>query len=510
MDDDNKIEKKLDNKAEVRLFLKDELLPLEKATHVNSYDLLSEYAKTRKNKSYFVWILMAACFAAVILVTTLVVQRLKVQNKKIEVSSSVFNDLDMSAVLNNRSHIQLECIVAENNLSQMQKEFDYKMQQAADKRDADLQLVSAMRLENADSRKKQILAVYRQTGNSLHAEYDSKLSEISEKTAALKAQLAALDKKNGDDIDSANFADQVQQHERTLLINSFQSTIDSMNAGFDASRRTAFSNQQTAVKNLGNKYHEEVDALDPVLKDARADQIISSAPEAEPMALSKYETLLSQPVLTEDFVRGIKNVENLFGSYNYIHDAVEKIPQKHSIASYKDSEKRLVSGMLKEMGTAIYSEITSLNNSLMDLESQKANLLTQKAGLEKQNEDLHADLGKLQKDYGSLELQYNGVSGNISMFNSWFENSALEDESCGYVLDLSGSGKLKVFAVKSVRDNLLSDTASVGVDVYHGKRKRVSEGVVTQQDGIYYFTPSDPNTLSLIAAGDRLAIPVKK
>ena len=39
-------------KAEVRLFLKDELIPLQKSRDVNSYNLVTEYAKTKKNDSF--------------------------------------------------------------------------------------------------------------------------------------------------------------------------------------------------------------------------------------------------------------------------------------------------------------------------------------------------------------------------------------------------------------------------------------------------------------------------
>lgn len=509
MGNDNKIGYEIDNKAEVRLFLNDELLPLEKSHRVSTYNLTTEYARTRKNRSYFVWLLMTICFVSVILITTLVVRHLSVQNKKIEVDTSVFSDLDMTSMLKSRSHIQMEYLVAENESSRLQQEFDSKMENALNKRNSDLQFVTAMRFENSDARKNAVLSAYKKEINSIHAEYDDKLAQATAKTGALKVQMDEMDKQNMENIDSVSFDDQLQQHERTFIVNSYEETISGLEAEMKRLQSNAFLNQQATVRQLGNKYHAEVDALDPALKDDQANQIITSAPEKQDISFNDFLSALPQSVLTNDFLTGLQNTEKLFGNYTYIHNAIEEIPQKKSMASYKDSENRLVLGMLHEFGKAVYSQIASLNTIRLNLEAQRSELQTRKAELESQTASLESDLNVLQKKYDVLNTQYNGVSGNLSMFNSWFEMQAAEENSSGYILDISNTNRMSVFVVKRIQERLLSGEDSIAIKVYHGKRRNVSDGIVGQQNGIFYYTPTDSKGAD-IEAGDRLVIPIKK
>ena len=163
MDNDNKVAENdslnVKSRDSVRLFLKDELIPLEKNHKAkSSYDLVKEYALTRKNSSYFIWGMMLFCVVSVASITFAVITTLDRQNKKIEINPNVFNDLDMSNFLGTRSHIEMQKIISENTLNQLVKERDYEKSLAANRRDAGLQLVSALRAEDADTRRKKILA----------------------------------------------------------------------------------------------------------------------------------------------------------------------------------------------------------------------------------------------------------------------------------------------------------------------------------------------------------------
>ena len=102
MDNDNKIKDAAasgtnDRKKEVRLFLEEELLPIEKSRQPSSsYDLEGEFAKTKKNKSFFIPLLMFACVTVVGFVTFLVARNVTQANERISVPADVFSDLDGS------------------------------------------------------------------------------------------------------------------------------------------------------------------------------------------------------------------------------------------------------------------------------------------------------------------------------------------------------------------------------------------------------------------------------
>src|SRR5574344_2354308 len=87
-----------EHRSEVMLFLKDELQPLSH-DKPHAYDLTAEYAKTKKNKSPFIWVLMALCFVVAIIATYGISKYVDYQNNHIKVSIDVFNDLNLRNLL---------------------------------------------------------------------------------------------------------------------------------------------------------------------------------------------------------------------------------------------------------------------------------------------------------------------------------------------------------------------------------------------------------------------------
>ena len=98
MDNDNKIDTFDDSKQEskeVSLFLQEELIPLKKKKTLTTYNLEKEYAKTKKNRNYSIWIIMAITVAAVVLATWLTISGLSAKNNKLQVSLESFEDLNL-------------------------------------------------------------------------------------------------------------------------------------------------------------------------------------------------------------------------------------------------------------------------------------------------------------------------------------------------------------------------------------------------------------------------------
>jgi hypothetical protein len=485
-------------KAEVRLFLNDELIPLQKSRDVNSYNLVTEYAKTKQNKSVFIWSILGVCFAVVAAVTVLTVMYLSKQNKKITVDSKAFNDLDLRSMLDTQSHAEMNYLVVDNTRRQLEAERDFELKQAVIDRDSNLSLIEALRAENKDNRIADVKAKYRKQVTLIHREYDDKIKSASDEASGYKEKLDAMDTGNPG---NADFSQQVQQHERSLLVDTYIKTLGELQQNMTAYQRSEAASNKTAVSELADKYHSEVDALDPVLDDERAAGIVQSAGNmsSKPHDVFSYINSFPRDILTKDFITGMDSIQKMSADYQYIHNLVAGIPQKNSIAGYKTAENRLVNQIGMEFGRALSSQITDMHTTIQ-------NLQTENAGLQKERDSLSQSRDELQTEYNKLQGEYSGVSGNISMYNTWFEQMAAEEKSAGYILDVSEPSALKAFVVQSVRSGLFSDGKDIPVVVYHGKSRKVTTGMIHAQDGICYFIPSEPAAVSKIAAGDRIVL----
>jgi hypothetical protein len=478
-------------KAEVRLFLNDELLPLQRSREINSYNLVNEYAKTKKNKSVFIKSLLGVCFAVVAAITVLTAMYLSKQNKKITVNSKVFNDLDMHGVLDTQSHAEMNYLVANNTRRQLETERDFRLKQAAIDRDSNLSLIEALRVENKDKQSTDVKSKYKRQVTSIHGEYDDKIKTASDEAAEYKQKFDVMDTGK---LGNADFSQQVQQHERFRLVDTYVKTIGELQQQMTAGQQADAAFNKIAVSQLADKYHSEVDALDPVLDDERAAGIVQSTGNMalKPRDVSSYMDSFPQDILTKDFITGMDSIQKMFTDYQYIHSFVAGIPQKHSIAGYKTSETRLVNQIGIEFGRALSSQITDMHATIQHLESENT-------GLQKERDSL-------QTEYNKIQGEYSGVSGNVSMYNTWFEQMAAKEKSAGYILDVSDPSALKVFVVQTVRSGLFSDGKDIPVIVYHGKLRKITAGMIHAQNGVCYFIPSEPAAVSKITAGDRIVL----
>ena len=122
MDNDNKINgagKNMQNAEqrhkEVLLFLNDELNRLQTANSADSYDLVKEYAKTKKNKSPFVVLILITSLLVVFLAAWGITARINKQNQSITVNLQEFEGLNIKNLLDSVSKVQANYDAAMKN-----------------------------------------------------------------------------------------------------------------------------------------------------------------------------------------------------------------------------------------------------------------------------------------------------------------------------------------------------------------------------------------------------------
>ena len=131
MDNDNKIDYEyLSESKEVSLFLAEELIPLKKRKVVTTYNLENEYAKTKKNHSISIWIIMSLTIAVVCLATWAIVSGMTEKNENVRVSLNTFEDLNMRNLFDALSKTQDLYEKASKTKAELQASFDNRMAHA--------------------------------------------------------------------------------------------------------------------------------------------------------------------------------------------------------------------------------------------------------------------------------------------------------------------------------------------------------------------------------------------
>ena len=123
MDNDDKIK-------ELSLFLGDELEPLKRSKKVKVYDLETEYAKTRANRLWSVWITLGLTFAVVVLVTVFTIRGIGKSNDKIDVNLSSFEDLNLQNLFDQLQRAQDQFDAAAKKKAALQGSLESRISQA--------------------------------------------------------------------------------------------------------------------------------------------------------------------------------------------------------------------------------------------------------------------------------------------------------------------------------------------------------------------------------------------
>jgi hypothetical protein len=491
-------------KAEVRLFLNDELVPLEQSKRVKTYNLEHEYAKTRKNKSPFILLTLGACVLVVGLITVAVYAKLSAQNRKIAVNSAVFNDLDLRSLMDTRSHAEMGYQVARNERERLESERSFRLRQAELDRDSRLYLIDSLRLdEGAAERRQGVAQDYARQTRAIRAELDARIKKAVADEDEAKRK---LDSTPIVSLDKVDFSSQVQAHERELLMSSYQATIDRLNERLRSLQRAQYNAQREAVSNLAAKYQAEVDSLDPVLNDLRAEGLVKAwgGDSAVNFNLPSYANLLAPEDQTADFASGLRAAQQSYEDYAYLHQFSLSLPQRHTIKDYQATEEKLVAQMGAEAGKAFSSQIEKLEELRAEFKSEKEALESQLAEITAERDIAQADRDRLQAHDKQLTEQGTLMSANLAAYESWLGQVAAADQADGFVLSVSAAEGIKAYAIKAVRDAIAQTPDGISVSVYRGKKPKLATGTLSLKNGVVILSLADPALTQKIQAGDRI------
>ncbi|NLC92454.1 MAG: hypothetical protein GX677_03165 [Treponema sp.] len=401
MDNDNKVnstEVSVNQcHEEVLLFLQDEIKNLHKEDNVELYDLNTEYAKTKKNSSPLVFLILLGITLLVGGVSWGLSSWISKANENITVDWQDFNDLNLRNLLDTVSKAQTNYDSAVKNKVLITTEMETKIKQVTNQRDQDLFLIESLNLKNKKTKTERINAVnssFNDQMKIIHDEYDLKLNEINTEIDEYKAQLAQFDSEK---IESARAQEkaldserQLQELERKKLVTEYETKLAALQKSLEDNQQNYYKELRESISQVKTEYQGEINSLDPIYKDSNADEIIASTKELEIEAYNAMQFIANNEISDEEMIAKLESMQQIYDNYQYLNSKLNTMTQKYSIPVYYNASKVLVD----EMNSCATELIANLKESKENYQHEfDIKEEDYKIQLEEKNQDLaNADI----------------------------------------------------------------------------------------------------------------------
>ncbi|HOE07464.1 MAG TPA: hypothetical protein PLV89_01190 [Treponemataceae bacterium] len=461
MDHDNKVKIQ---KPEVKLFLPENLYPITKSSP-QIYDLEDEYAKTRKNKSFFIPLLMAGLCLFVGLLTFGVTKYIDYKNKQITVGIDVFDDLNLMKLLDMVSRTEDSLKAARSEKSRLEIYRDTALSDLEAKRDADIYALESMPIRASDksARTETILSEFEANKNALVSEYSIQIAAVDQQIADISKQLESLDSTRVQQAQEQQAAIDSQRQmfelEKKQIIENYEKIIVDIQQKQSEQQKAIIASQLSNLDTLSGDFREFLLYLDPVIEDERGQSILDEAASYE------QEEVFSAAVYQdasagEDINELLSQVEDAYSSLDYITNIVLSVPQQNTIPLYVSAMKRIAYLIGLNLSNAAYHAMAELQNELAvqqaDYEAVIAEGRTYIKELESTNTAQTKKITSLTKETEALKSELTAGSEKIAVLQ---EDLRIKEEQLNALKD--AEDQIKVLkAEKKILEGRLSAAQS--------------------------------------------------
>lgn len=368
MDNDNKIAPASGGDSnKVQLFLQKSLKSIRQDEHA-VYDLDAEFAKTRRNKDYFVIVVMVAAVILIGVGAWAITSIINKSSRSVAVDIAVFEDLNLKNVLDMAKK-------AENSYDQLAQQRDFLVAdhredianlRAQKKSELDI-LAAQKRISDGDraAKKQSLEQLYAGKERTLNGAYSKELAAVEAKLAEAKKNLESFDKKRVEEArEQKKILDSQQdlfELEKKKMKDSYEADIADLRKRMETIQTENARLKTTQIQELMGEYQSHLDSLDPAFNDATANDYIAAAAGYADVGLPYRQAPANLP---DGFRFGKKDFAEITRGYdgvNYLLGKVAAIPFANEAGSYVsaarkialltgDANERIVKNLLARMG----------------------------------------------------------------------------------------------------------------------------------------------------------------
>lgn len=469
MDNDNKIDTFDDSKQEskeVSLFLQEELIPLKKKKTLTTYNLEKEYAKTKKNINYSIWIIMAITVAAVVLATWLTISGLSAKNNKLQVSLESFEDLNLRNLFDALSKTQDLYEKAAKAKAELEASLESRLTQAKRNKDVDFANLSKMKLARKQRLEKEaeIIKRYNSIVFQAHEDLDEKLKAAELELKQYEEQLKSFDSENvakaqtwEREMDSQR---QVHEIETLRLTEEYENQLAEMKKQMTENNERNYQERRMAVNDLTTHYEARIAKLDPAIKDNKVIAVIERASALGPGASINVEAINQNvAVRDDDYTAELNETKRKFDDFLVLSNYAQTIPYSNGMTGVVASERQIAYDMTYSIARTGAERISKLKSENIQLSTQLDN----------------------------SKAEASRLKNSLNTSNGLLDNYAKSVKADGFILSYSPGSAAVIFVASSVKANVKNDGSSKGT-VYDGQGTVVATGSLWFKDSVYYLT----------------------
>ena len=508
MGNDNKINQTNEQRhKEVLLFLNDELNRLQTVNSSNSYDLEREYAKTKKNRSPFVMLLLGISIIVVFLLSWGLTAYINTKNQEITVNLSEFEGLNVKNLLDSVNKVQTNYDNAMKNKTNIISDRDLALRKAVETRDNELFLIESLTLSKKEEQKRKdaVMEEYEATVQQIKDEYDPQIVLADNELAEYKKQLDEYDTAK---LEAARQQEQALDSERRVhrleiekVSKEYEQRIADLQDSFAKERQNNADQIRRSVSEVSRKYLEEIDQLDPDLTQTISQGVVHTINAGTYEAFDSEKFIAENGIEDESVVISLTNYQQDYNKFTTVTAPFNTIPYKKSLPDYVNASRNLVN----KMGSTFESSILKFNDEKKDLNSQISSLNNQMAQLRKDNEAekaaLKADFAKQKQE---LAADYVGL----------YDGILASAKATAVVISAHSKDNIRIYVVTDQRDHITE--AGVGAEIKATKSVKGVIKPIADEPGFYRFESAlDKNgnpvdfDFELVAAGQIVKVSAK-
>ncbi len=383
MDNDIKIAKNQTNSKtheEVLLFLNEELQHIQQTSELQSYNLEEEYAKTKKHKSPFTYIVLAISFLCVSGIALIMNAVISKHNSEIAVNLQVFDDLNLRTLLDSVSKVQNSYDDAIQRKFVIVAKMEQELAQVQAQKDNELFLLDSFKIPKRQKEKRiaEIENEYKLKIATVHQEYDSQIITIQSEIETFAAQLAAFDNAK---VESAREQEkafeaerQVYEMEKLKIKNDYELRITDLNSSISSMQKNHDEELRNSINQLNSAHRIELATYDPIIKDDVAASIV--AENTDTTNVFSANVISEKGLYTNPKVEdSLQSYLDFYSDYTYLDSKYKNLPYKNSVVDYRKASNSIVDKMgnlFAETTSEFAKENDNLKSELVDYKDQLA------------------------------------------------------------------------------------------------------------------------------------------
>lgn len=469
MDHDHEINAISSNEdSKVHLFLRESLKAIR---HIDQkpYNLDAEFAKTRKNKDYFVVLVLFVAVFIIVLGAWIITSRINESSRNVPVDIAVFEDLNLKNVLDLAKKAEDTLVKTVDERNSLQINYQSELLNVRSQKKSELEIISSMKLSDMERARRNTAIETQYVGKeqAVKASYQQRFAVVDRALAEARKQVESFDTKRVEEARAQqmmlNNQRDLYELEKSEMKKSFEGELSALRTRMTVIQEENAKLKTTQIKDLIDEYQGHLATLDPVLEDPDAGGYMSAvAPYAKPAV--PFSAIPKN--IPSDFTFGsvdFSTVRKGYRGIDYLLTALSGIPYENGVHDYVLAAHKiaLLVGDANER---------MLISSFLRLEQDEKNLaLAQEkiAGMEKT---------LAENDTAIVEKQ-----NVLSTYEKALGEFALANKYAGFILDVSNPASLRVLIVPDQKEDLFL-AGNPDVYVYRDTRTFIATLTLSQND----------------------------